>query len=116
MLDSPEFIPIYNLDALSEQQRQDYIKAVCNYIGVPPELNLVMLAYIDEGDGPKRLVAYAKRGATEIIRNSRGINIINLTHDVVAALSCLPPRQKTATDAKKYPLGRNGLKTSAEKP
>ncbi|HZS43398.1 MAG TPA: hypothetical protein VFA52_04405 [Candidatus Paceibacterota bacterium] len=110
MLDSPEFIPIYNLDALSEQQRQDYIKAVCNYIGVPPELNLVMLAYIDEGDGPKRLVAYAKRGATEIIRNSRGINIINLTHDVVGGSIVFTATAKDSNGRQEISTGAKWIK------
>ncbi len=72
------FVPLYNLEALNEQQRQDYVKAVCNHMGVPPELNLVMLTYLDENEGPRRLVAYAKRGATEIIRSNRGINVTNL--------------------------------------
>lgn len=74
------FIPLYDLESLNEQQRQDYVKNVCIHMGVPPELNLVMLTYLDEdNDGPRRLVAYAKRGATEIIRNNRGINVTELT-------------------------------------
>jgi hypothetical protein len=76
-----EFIPLYDLESLNETQRQDYIKSVCSHMGVPPELNLVMLTYLNESDGPRRLVAYAKRGATEIIRNNRGINITELKMD-----------------------------------
>ena len=72
------FTPIYDLESLTEQQRQDYVRAVCNHMGIPPELNLVMLAYMDDDDGPRRLVAYAKRGATEIIREKRGISVIGL--------------------------------------
>lgn len=74
-----KFIPIYDLESLNEQQRQDYVKAVCEHMGVPSNLNLVMLAYLDEQDGPRRLVAYAKRGATEIVRDQRGINVTDLT-------------------------------------
>lgn len=78
------FVPLYDLESLNEQQRQDYVRAVCNHMGVPPELNLVMLTYLDEGgDGPRRLVAYAKRGATEIVRNNRGINITDLRQDKI---------------------------------
>lgn len=78
-----EFIPMYDLESLNEAQRQDYIKSVCNHMGVPPELNLVMLTYLDENEGPRRLVAYAKRGAAEIIRNNRGISITNLKQEKV---------------------------------
>jgi hypothetical protein len=78
MTDS-KFIPLYDLESLNEQQRQDYVRAVCQHMGVPSELNLVMLTYLDETDGPRRLVAYAKRGATEIIRNNRGISVTDLT-------------------------------------
>ncbi|VVB52919.1 Uncharacterised protein [uncultured archaeon] len=69
-----KFIPIYDLESMTEDQRQDYVRALCEHIGVPPELNLVMLAYLDERDGPSRLVGYIKRGGTEIIRNNRGIS------------------------------------------
>jgi len=51
---SEKFIPIYDLESMTEQQKQDYIRNVCNHMGVPPELNLVMLAYLDEQDGPRR--------------------------------------------------------------
>jgi len=64
---------------MNEEQRQQYVRNVCEHMGVPPELNLVMLTYLDEQDGPRRLVAYAKRGATEIIRNNRNINVTELT-------------------------------------
>jgi hypothetical protein len=74
-----KFIPLYDLESLTEPQRYDYVRGVCEHMGVPPELNLVMLTYLDENDGPRRLVAYAKRGATEIIRNNRGINVTDLT-------------------------------------
>jgi len=74
-----KFIPVYDLESMNEEQRQQYVRNVCEHMGVPPELNLVMLTYLDEQDGPRRLVAYAKRGATEIIRNNRNINVTELT-------------------------------------
>src|SRR5260370_29472004 len=73
------FVPLYDLESLNENQRQDYVRNVSLHMGVPPEINLVMLTYLDENNGPRRLVAYAKREATEIIRNNRGINITELT-------------------------------------
>jgi hypothetical protein len=77
------FVPLYDLESLSEEQRQEYVRNVCKHMGVPPELNLVMLTYLDENEGPRRLVAYAKRGATEIIRNNRGINVTDLRQDKI---------------------------------
>lgn len=77
------FIPLYDLESLNEQQRQDYIKNVCAHMGIPPELNLVMLTYLDDYEGPRRLVAYVKRGATEIIRNNRGIHITDLRQEKI---------------------------------
>ena len=69
-----KFIPIYSLDAMTEPQRQEYVRNVCNHLGIPPELNLVNLGYLDEEDGPRRLVVYIKRGGTEMIRSNRGIS------------------------------------------
>ena len=73
----------FNLDELTEPERQDYVRAICKHMDVPYELNLVGLSYLDEDEGPRRLVPYAKRGATEIVRNNRGISVTTLTHEMV---------------------------------
>lgn len=80
---SENFIPLYDLESLSEAQRQDYIKAVCKHMGVPDNLNLVALTYVDETEGPSRLVPYAKRGATENVRNNLQIDVTSLTNQMV---------------------------------
>jgi hypothetical protein len=103
-----EFIPAYDLESLNEQQRQDYIKAVCRHMGVPDDLNLVALTRIDDGEGPARLVAYAKRGATENVRNNLQINITSLTSEMrggsivftATAVSQKTMRQEMSTGAK----------------
>jgi hypothetical protein len=77
------FVPMYDLESLNEQQRHEYVKNVCAHMGVPDNLNLVMLTYLDDGDGPRRLVAYSKRGAAEIIRSSKGISITSLKQEKV---------------------------------
>jgi hypothetical protein len=77
------FIPVYDLESMSEPQRQDYIRNVCKHMGVPDNLNLVALTYVDDGEGPSRLVAYAKRGATENVRNSLAIKISALTNQMI---------------------------------
>lgn len=105
------FIPLYDLESLNEQQRQEYVRAVCSHMGVPPELNLVMLTYLDEdGDGPRRLVAYAKRGATEIIRNNRGINIINLAHQPVNGSIVFTATAKDSTGRQEMSTGSKWIK------
>jgi len=77
------FIPMYDLESLNEAQRQDYVKAICKHLGVPDNLNLIALTYVDDAEGPSRLVAYAKRGATENVRNGLQINIESLTHQMI---------------------------------
>lgn len=78
-----QFIPIYDIDSLNESQRQEYVRNICKHLGVPAELNLVMLTYMDSSDGPRRLVAYAKRGAAEIIRDNRQISVTDLKHELI---------------------------------
>jgi hypothetical protein len=78
-----KFIPLYDLESLTEPQRQEYLKAVCLHMGVPDNIGLVSLTQLDDGEGPSRLVAYVKRGATEIVRSKLQINVTNLTHQMV---------------------------------
>jgi hypothetical protein len=105
------FVPLYDLESLNEQQRQDYIRNVCAHMGVPPELNLVMLTYLDEdGDGPRRLVAYAKRGATEIIRNNRGINITDLTNKEIGGSIVFTATAKDNTGRQEMSTGSKWIK------
>jgi hypothetical protein len=80
---SDNFIPLYDLESLNEQQRTEYLKAVCKHMGVPDNLNLVALVHIDEGEGPAHLVAYAKRGATENVRNNLKIDVTSLTNQMI---------------------------------
>src|SRR5258708_30457351 len=101
-----QFIPLYDLESLTKAQRQEYIKNVCNHMGVPPELNLVMLTYLDEdGEGPRRLVAYAKRGATEIIRNNRSISVTDLTSKEVGGSIVLTASGKNDTGRQEIATG-----------
>lgn len=69
---------MYDLDRLSEEQRQEYYLAACEYLRIPPELNVLAFHWMDQGDGVRKLVLYAKKGATDIIRNNLGISVIDL--------------------------------------
>lgn len=73
-----KFVPMYDLDRLSEEQRQEYYLAACEYLRIPPELNVLAFHWMDQGDGVRKLVLYAKKGATDIIRNNLGISVIDL--------------------------------------
>jgi hypothetical protein len=76
------FKPIYDLESLSEAQRQEYYLAACEYYGIPAELNALAFIWMDSHDGKRNLTLYAKKAATDIIRANRGISTIRLTKDV----------------------------------
>jgi hypothetical protein len=105
---SDGFIPLYDLESLTEPQRQEYLKAVCKHMGVPDNLNLVALTYVDDGDGPSRLVPYAKRGATENVRNNLQIDIESLTSQMIGGSIVF-----TAI-ARSKPTGRREISTGSK--
>ena len=71
-----------NLDKLTEQEREQYYQDVCKAVGLPPELRLLEFILVDGGDGQRKLVLYALKGATEHLRKINGISITNLVKDV----------------------------------
>jgi hypothetical protein len=73
-----KFVPMYGLESLTEQQKQDYYNAACEFLGLPPEMGVLSYHWMDQHDGPKKLVLYAKKGATDIIRERLGISVIDL--------------------------------------
>jgi len=77
-MDSTTFVPMYDLEHLNEDQKATYYRDACNFLGIPANLNL--LAYIEMvvGDNGRHLVLYAKKGATDLIRQNRGISTISL--------------------------------------
>ena len=75
------FIPKDNLDDLNEEQRKEYYLAACEFLGVPAELNLLKFFYADSSTG-RNLILYATRGATDIIRENKGITVEDIQqHD-----------------------------------
>lgn len=70
------FTPILgDLSRLTETQQQEYVLSACEFLGVPSELGLVGLSYMDVGDGARQLLLYVRRGATDIIRDHRKIDV-----------------------------------------
>ena len=76
------FVPMFDLDRLTAEQLQQYYLDACAYHGVPPELNVLAFQYMDGGDGARRRVLYAKKGATDIIRERLGISVIQMEKEI----------------------------------
>jgi hypothetical protein len=74
---------VYNLESLSEQQREQYKRDVSEFFGLNPDTNWFDILWIaDEGTGMKKLQLYARRGTTDVLRGQRGIDVLSLTqHD-----------------------------------
>ena len=70
-----KFIPKHDLDQLSEAEQLEYVETACEHLGVPSELGLVSLGFMDSGDGKRKKVLYVHKGATDIVRDHRGINV-----------------------------------------
>jgi hypothetical protein len=77
-----KFVPMYDLDRLSKEELQQYYLDACAFHGVPPELNVLAFTYMDSGDGARRRVLYAKKGATDIIRERLGISVADLRKEI----------------------------------
>ena len=79
MAKQKKFSPILgDLSKLTAEAQNEYVLAICEFLDVPPELGLIGLSWMDSGDGARNLTPYVRRGATDIIRNRRGIDIDSL--------------------------------------
>lgn len=75
-----KFTPIFgDLSKLTPEQQGEYVLAACEHLQVPPELGLVRLSLLDTGDGSRSLLLYVLKGATDLIRDRRKINVESLT-------------------------------------
>jgi hypothetical protein len=72
------FKPMYDLEHLTEAQREEYYLSACEYYGIPPELNALAFIWMDSSDGKRNLTLYAKKAATDIIRGNRNISTTRL--------------------------------------
>lgn len=73
-MNSTNFVPMYDLEHLDENQRASYYKDACDLLGIPANLNLLAYISMTVGDTGRHLVLYAKKGATDLIRQNRGIS------------------------------------------
>lgn len=106
-MDSTTFIPMYDIEHLDENQKATYYRDACNFLGIPANLNL--LAYIEMvvGDSGRHLVLYAKKGATDLIRQNRGISTISLEaiKDLVPGQVCFIAVGKDVTGREERAVG-----------
>ena len=78
-VDKNGFVPMYDLADLNEDQRQKYYRDACAFFGVPDNLNLLAFIKMVPDDNSKpRTVLYAKKGATDLIRQNKGITTVEL--------------------------------------
>lgn len=79
-----KFIPLTGLGDLTEAQREEYKINACEYFDLPPELNLLEFIWMDSGDGSRTLALYARKGATDMLRSSRGICVDTMKETIGA--------------------------------
>jgi hypothetical protein len=82
-----EFVPITNLDNLNEAQKKQYLITVCEYFKIPSTLGLLEYMKLEGGDGAMHTVLYAKKGATDLIRDLRGISITDTQDKITDKLA-----------------------------
>ena len=73
-----DFVPMYDLERLDADQKAKYYSDACEFLGIPDNLNLLAFIYMNVGDTGRHEVLYAKKGATDLIRQTRGITTTEL--------------------------------------
>lgn len=74
-----EFTIVYNLETLDKSALEKYMADLSEWLGLPPGLNGLALRWMDDADGRRKLVAYAHKGTTDILRAAKGIEVTSLT-------------------------------------
>ncbi len=97
-----------DLSALTEEQRQQHLERVCVAAGLDPAIGLLRYTYMDknDGSGERHLVLYATKGATNAIRDNKGIDIIELTDKIMGGAYVVTAKAKNAK-------GRTDIATGA---
>lgn len=70
----------HNVESLTPEERTQYLRDASEFFGLDPDMNALDLIYMsDEYLGPKRLVVYARKGTTDILRGIKGITIVSVS-------------------------------------
>src|SRR5258708_38770132 len=77
-----KFKIIYDLGPLNEAEREQYLRQASEYFQLGPDLNALDLIWMNADDGLRRLVVYARKGTTDILRDTHEIDVTDLVqHD-----------------------------------
>lgn len=76
MLDKYELVSDYS--KLSAAEREEFIRSVCADLNIPVGLRLIGFAWMNQPDGSRSMVPYAKRGATDRIRAKHSVSLYDL--------------------------------------
>jgi hypothetical protein len=68
---------IHDLSTLSEVEKKQYLKDYSTYLGLNPDENRLDMIWLNT-DGLRTLIAYCRRGTTDILRNIHGISVTSL--------------------------------------
>jgi hypothetical protein len=79
----PPFAIIHNLDGLDKDAIKKYLADMSVYIGLDPALNGLDTIYMNDPQGGRALVPYARRGTCEILRNLYEVEVTSLTYATV---------------------------------
>lgn len=102
------FVPMYDLERLDADQKAQYYRDACDFLGIPANLNLLAFIFMNVGDTGRHEVLYAKKGATDFIRDSRGITTVSLEpiKDFVAGQVCfIAAGLQESTNRKEFAVG-----------
>lgn len=83
MIEQP-FAIVHNLDGLDKVAVKKYLDEMSAYIGLDPTLNGLDTIYMNDPQGGRALVPYARRGTCEILRNIYEVEIYSLTYATVS--------------------------------
>lgn len=78
------FAIVHNLDGLDKVSVKKYLDEMSAYIGLDPTLNGLDTIYMNDPQGGRALVPYARRGTCEILRNIYEVEIYSLTYATVS--------------------------------
>src|ERR1700690_3705149 len=96
-----------DLESLSEAERQTHLNRVCAVAGIDPALGLIryMRMQKNDGSGDFHLVLYATKGATNAIRENKGVDITGLADKVVAGAYVVTASAKNAKGRTDFATG-----------
>lgn len=73
------FTFIHDLGSLDNEARLAYLRAASEYFGLDPNLNALDTLWMPDDVGTRKLVAYARKGTTDMLRGIHGIEVLSLT-------------------------------------